>query len=90
MTAKTRARQARIAAGLSVEQAAKIARICPAYLRRVEREGAPFSLAQRLARLYGVGIDVFLNFREGRGTSRKRASRGSGKLPEATTHNVDV
>jgi transcriptional regulator with XRE-family HTH domain len=71
MAARTRAAQARIDANLTVEESAKRARICAAYLRRVEREGAPFALAVRLSHIYGCNIDVFLQFREDNGTSRK-------------------
>jgi transcriptional regulator with XRE-family HTH domain len=59
--------RARAAAGLTIEQAAKHARIGPDYLRRIERHGgAPYPLACRLASLYrsrGVSaarIDLFL------------------------------
>lgn len=51
---------ARKRAGLSIAEAAKKARITPEYLRRVELHGAPYSLARRLAGLYGCGIEVFL------------------------------
>lgn len=54
------ATQARIAAGLSVREAARRARISMAYLRRVERYGAPYALARRLAALYCCSITVFL------------------------------
>jgi transcriptional regulator with XRE-family HTH domain len=67
-------RQAREAAGLSPEQAAKRARICVAYLRRVERAcerraggdtSAPLpspALAGRLAAVYGCRVDIFYVF----------------------------
>lgn len=52
---------AREDAGFTVEQAAHRARICPAYLRRIERHGrAPYVLAKRLARLYGCPCNLFL------------------------------
>ena len=54
------ARQARLSAGLSLSEAARRARIGIAYLRRVERHGASYALALRLAALYQCPIDVFL------------------------------
>lgn len=54
------ARQAREAAGLSAEQAARRARVSESYLRRAERCGCSYILAQRLAPLYGCPIDLFL------------------------------
>lgn len=55
------AAQAREAARLTVEQAARQVRICPAYLRRIERHGgATYALAMRLARLYGCSANLFL------------------------------
>lgn len=58
---KTPAILAREAAGLTVEQAAKQARICTAYLKAVERRGgASFVLATRLSRLYQCSMNVFL------------------------------
>lgn len=52
---------ARSRAGLTLEAAAKSARVTPAYLRSIERHGgASFGLAQRLASIYGCRIDLFL------------------------------
>ena len=57
----TQAAGARLAAGLSLEEAAARARVGPRYLRRVETHGgAGYALAQRLSALYGCRIDVFL------------------------------
>ena len=57
----TQAAGARLAAGLSLEEAAARARVGPRYLRRVEtRGGAGYALARRLSALYGCRIDVFL------------------------------
>jgi len=56
----SRAKLARETVGLTLEQAAKRARITPQYLMQVERKGASFSLAQRLSRLYDCRIDFFL------------------------------
>lgn len=58
------ATSAREAAGLTLEQAAKAARITPAYLRRKEREGGfAQPVASRLARRYGCSLSVFLRHR---------------------------
>ena len=51
---------ARERAGLTLEIAARRARVSPAYLRLVERTSAPYSLAVRLARIYGCPLGVFL------------------------------
>jgi transcriptional regulator with XRE-family HTH domain len=57
----TPAEQARIAAGLTVKEAARRARVVPSYLRRVERHGgAPWVLAQRLAFIYNCSANLFL------------------------------
>jgi hypothetical protein len=67
----TKAVLAREAAGLTPQQAARRARIRVAYLRQIEQHGAPFVLAERLARLYRCKIDIFLPV--GRGTPTKSA-----------------
>jgi hypothetical protein len=60
---KSMAEYAREAADLTVERAAKLARICPAYLRQVERQGgAPYVLAVRLSHIYGCPLSAFLRF----------------------------
>lgn len=57
----TPAEEARVAAGLTPDKAAKAARICPAYLKRIERKGnAPYCLAVRLAKLYACSMHLFL------------------------------
>lgn len=56
----TSATQAREQSGLSRSEAARRAGICEAYLRRVERKGAPYALARRLAAIYGCPLDLFL------------------------------
>ncbi len=56
----TLAKQAREAAGLTLREAARRARIGVPYLRRVEHQGAPYALARRLAYLYQCPIDLFL------------------------------
>jgi transcriptional regulator with XRE-family HTH domain len=52
--------QARAKAGLTLDQAARRARITPAYLRHIERCGAPYTLAVRLAHIYRCSIHLFL------------------------------
>lgn len=56
----TLASQARKAAGLSLREAARRARISEAYLRQIESKGAPYHLARRLAALYECRVDLFL------------------------------
>lgn len=51
---------ARRMAGLTVQEAARKLRVSPAYLTQVERQGAPYALARRLAALYGCSIGEFL------------------------------
>jgi len=58
----SKATEARIAAGLTLEEAARRARICASYLKQVERHSAPYCLALRLSHIYECPIDVFLNF----------------------------
>ncbi|MEP6757368.1 MAG: hypothetical protein ABJA67_17830 [Chthonomonadales bacterium] len=58
---KRPAEKARISAGLSLTQAANLARVCPKYLLAVERRGgASYRLATRLAKIYGVSANLFL------------------------------
>lgn len=57
----SRASDARETAGLTVAEAARLARVCPAYVRRAEKHGASYTLALRLARIYGCPVDHFLN-----------------------------
>lgn len=71
------AKSARMAAGLSVEAAAKRARISADYLKRVERRGAPYSLARCLARIYRCRIDLFLISRVAEPPKRRRGRRNS-------------
>jgi transcriptional regulator with XRE-family HTH domain len=57
----TPAIQAREAAGYTLIQAARRARVSPIYLRRIEKHGkAPYVLACRLRALYGCSIHAFL------------------------------
>jgi len=73
----TPARLAREAAGLSLEEAAKRARVCVAYLRAIERHGgASYGLAVRLSRLYGCSANVFLYRAKGSETPKHRARIG--------------
>jgi transcriptional regulator with XRE-family HTH domain len=55
------ARAAREAAGLTLAAAARLGRITPAYLRRLETLNSfPHSLARLLAWRYGCRLEVFL------------------------------
>ena len=55
------AQRAREAAGLSLADAARRARVSPSYLRRIELHGgAPYVLAKRLCRIYRCSIHLFL------------------------------
>lgn len=64
--------QARELAGYSLDQAAKRAGVTTSYLRRIERSGGcSFLLAQRLARLYGTSIDIFLGVQTARTKTKK-------------------
>jgi transcriptional regulator with XRE-family HTH domain len=56
----THAAQAREAAGLTLEQAAKRARVSVRYLRHVERHGAGYALARRLSHIYNCSLATFL------------------------------
>lgn len=75
------ARAARQAAGLSLQQAARLIRVSPEYLARLERTGRfPYHLAQRLSRQYPCRLEVFLPPPGGRtpdsaGDGRRRTSR---------------
>src|SRR5579872_7232393 len=75
---------ARQTAGLNLEEAAKKAQICPAYLRAVERRGgASYVLAMRLARLYGCSANVFL-YSKGSETPERTASRQRRSLTKTS------
>jgi len=57
----TDASRVRAEAGYSLQRAAKLARIEPEYLRRVENHGgASYVLAVRLSRLYQCSMQIFL------------------------------
>lgn len=81
----TPAESARISAGLSVEQAARRARVCPQYLRAVERRGgASYGLAMRLAAIYGVSANVFVYSNKGSETpATKRRARAIASVARA-------
>ena len=71
--------EARERAGLTIEQAARKARISAAYLRKVERGGCDsFPLAERLSEILGCRIDLFLGLGGG-GTP----ANTSGRCPNA-------
>lgn len=78
------AASARNRAGLSLEDAARRARICVSYLRRVERSGdCSYVLAMRLARLYRCSANVFLYTMKGSETPTTSKS-----LRRAQTRNA--
>lgn len=60
------AQLARERAGITLSAAARRARVSERYLRGVERNGAEYALAVRLAGIYGCRIELFL----GRGDAR--------------------
>jgi transcriptional regulator with XRE-family HTH domain len=61
MAKRTKAQMAREEAGLSLEDAAKAARLGARYVRQLEMHGrAPYATARRLARIYGCRVDYFL------------------------------
>lgn len=75
------AADARKRAGLELSEAAKRARVCVSYLRRVERSGdCSYVLAMRLSRLYRCSANVFLYTNKGSETpttsKRLRGTRG--------------
>ncbi|MDE2125282.1 MAG: helix-turn-helix transcriptional regulator [Armatimonadetes bacterium] len=55
---------ARMEAGLTIKEASRRARISEGYLRQIERRGASYSVARRLAALYQCRLDVFLPRKE--------------------------
>lgn len=71
----TTAQKARTSAGLSVKEAAGKIGCSEDYLRRIEKSGGfSFRMAQRLGRLYGCSINVFLQKgrAEAQGKNEKR------------------
>lgn len=72
MQVKSKVTEARVAAGLTLEEAARRARVCVAYVRRAERQIAPYTLALRLSHIYGCRIDTFLHV----GATEPRTSPG--------------
>lgn len=73
-TNATPAALARKTLKMSIDDAAKRARICPEYLRRIEQHGgAPYILALRLSSLYGCPITLFLYAQMGDGTPKLHA-----------------
>ena len=78
------ARSAREGAGLSLEAAARKARIGTSYLRRIERQGgASYALAVRLAAIYTCDLKSFLYANSGKETPNiiKKPASGSGRKP---------
>ena len=79
MSPATRARED---ARLSVEEAAQLARISPAYLKRKEREGGfSVAVASRLERICHAPITVFL----ARNVSHREETNGRKKANKRTT-----
>jgi hypothetical protein len=82
------AAQARKDAGFSLQEAARRARVCATYLRRIELHGdAPYVLAMRLANLYGCSTNLFLyaptapKTKKIKGPSRRPKSLSDGRKP---------
>lgn len=77
----TPAIQARQQAGLTLEQAAKQARIGIPYLRAIEkgRGACSYPLAMRLSRLYRCSANVFLYTKKGSETPAKRTGQAAQK-----------
>ena len=73
----SKATDARIAAGLTLEEGARRARVSVAHLRRVEKHGAPYCLALRLSHFYGCRIDTFLNIGGRRNPKVPRSRRNA-------------
>jgi hypothetical protein len=64
--------------GFSLRRAAKLVRVEPEYLRRVEiHGGAPYVLAVRLSRLYQCSMQIFLytHVRTAQGQSERFSPR---------------
>lgn len=60
-----RVAEARHAAGLSVDKAARAVGISVGYLRQLESSGAaPYRISRRLAKVYGVSISMFIRGRQ--------------------------
>ena len=92
------AAQARQDAGFSLAEAARRARVCSVYLRRIELHGnAPYVLATRLAHLYGCSTNLFLHTspaanqdvdpvanKQNKGLSRRPQPLPDGRKPSAT------
>ncbi|HEY3265962.1 MAG TPA: helix-turn-helix transcriptional regulator [Armatimonadota bacterium] len=55
----TGAKAARLRAGMTLEQAARRLRWSVGYLREIERRGAPWTAAVRLAALYNERVECF-------------------------------
>lgn len=78
---KSEATLSRELSGLTIEQAARRARVGSAYLRGIERQGgAGYYLAQRLSAIYQCRIEIFLYGSTparlgGRGTNRSALQR---------------
>jgi hypothetical protein len=82
--AVTPSRAAREAAGLTLEQAAKLGRLSVDYLRRCERrQDFPLILASRLAAVYSAPLSSFWGGRPGVRGAHGAAVPGGGRRPQA-------
>jgi hypothetical protein len=77
------------AAGLTLPQACQRARVGTAYLRRIDRHGAPYDTALRLAAVFRCPIEVFSRPRGGDrrspvGQTGAAAGRSRGPLGSAS------
>lgn len=87
MTTPLPARRARLAAGLTLPEAARLARVTPAYLARCEREQRfAYHLAVRLHRAFAAPLETFLPWKGGGGrdTTDTRTGRRAPELPNHT------
>lgn len=85
----TPSRSAREAAGLTLEAAAKRARVSPAYLRKLEAGGQySYVLAVRLSRIYGASGTAFISRGRRAGEEEQQGASGAestGKGREMTS-----
>ena len=89
----TPAEVARQNAGLTLEQAARIARLHPRRLRSYELHGgATDAVARRLCHFYGAGADAFhsLLFGSSEKTPKKSGASASSRKSHATGEDTSV
>lgn len=80
----TPAEQARVSAGLSLQQAAQRLRVSARYLAHCERHGFSWPLANRAARLYRASLNSFLQLSGRRRGANDNSPAGSppGRAPQ--------